>query len=208
MGRVGLRKTSPWDIPVFNGLAQPMGWSANNRLYVNVLSIEKEWRQFPQNSVLLSLADLFQHKPTADEFSINEEKYVFERKKIVRIIIVFSLVSVHLISNIQWVVAAPGVGWGGLSPPEKSLSLPWKIFKVCEIIFSMSAKRRFGWAQPIQEEIPDAATNSECQNWSTRFVFDLSQLSQTLEKNLKNLWIEEVISYKFILENVNYHIFR
>ena len=41
MGRVGLRKTSPWNIPVFNGLAQPMGWSANNRFYINVLSIEK-----------------------------------------------------------------------------------------------------------------------------------------------------------------------
>ena len=40
-----------------------------------------------------------------------------------------------------------GGGGGGAQP-----------FKVCEIIFSMSAKRRFGWAQPTREEIPGAAT--------------------------------------------------
>jgi hypothetical protein len=49
-------------------------------------------------------------------------------------------------------VAAPGVGWGGLSPPRK-------FSKACKKIFSIEVKIGVGWAQPTRKEIPDAVSN-------------------------------------------------
>jgi len=56
-------------------------------------------------------------------------------------------------------VAAPGVGWGGLSPLERMLSPPRKFSKACKKIFSIGVKIEVGWARPTRKEIPDAASN-------------------------------------------------
>jgi hypothetical protein len=89
-------------------------------------------------------------------------------------------------------VAAPGVGWGGLSPPERTLSPPermlsppsrmlsppermlsppermlsppWKFSKACKKFFSIGVKIGVGWAQPTRKEISGAASTPNPPN--------------------------------------------